>query len=464
MSDSAMLGPRIRAAIGWTIAALIFGLMIKWGGIPKAGLLFWIGVVLYSVLTLVLGMTIWRLYRNPAQKTQQSGSLSTGNQQLLAASMVIFSLYIMISLFWDELWHRRYDFVPTLALDDSLWPPHIMLYICILFITLTAGYGLYRVWRKGGTVRERFQSEPALGIIGLIAFFFLLSIPADQIWHVVYGLDLTVWSLPHLMLIWGIQAIILGGIAIQQGLMRAGPWQLIRLNSINTWIILIMLACAQSVLIQLMAGEWDGGRDPNNMSTTGGALFWARPEWLYPVLIGFIGALSSFLTLYTLRRIGAATLVALITLLLRLGLIGLLGNAAGMARMTMETYIIASIPALALDLCYWFMLRRQLPFAWKKSVVVVGPVYLAAALPIISATKLYPRINSSTLGPMLLFGMAGIVAGAWCGVRLGQWVYGFRRDAQIALPGRRAILLSVSTIGLAVALAVIIILLAPPPN
>ncbi|HEV8397044.1 MAG TPA: hypothetical protein VGQ37_22335 [Vicinamibacterales bacterium] len=103
---------------------------------------------------------------------------------------------------WDIRWH-------LLIGRDSFWiPPHIMIYSGVTAIVLisfgvlawTTARGLGRTDRAQGTVR-------ILGISGTRGYHLaawgialtVLAAPIDDLWHRLFGLDVSLWSPPHLL-------------------------------------------------------------------------------------------------------------------------------------------------------------------------------------------------------------------------------------------------------------------------
>jgi hypothetical protein len=102
---------------------------------------------------------------------------------------------------WDIQWHLRIG-------RDSFWiAPHVMTYAGVTLIVL-ASFGMlaWTSWRAlrgerdAGTLR-------VLGITGTRGWHFaawaialtVLAAPIDDLWHRLFGLDVTLWSPPHLL-------------------------------------------------------------------------------------------------------------------------------------------------------------------------------------------------------------------------------------------------------------------------
>src|SRR5713101_197178 len=104
---------------------------------------------------------------------------------------------------WDIQWH-------TVIGRDSFWiPPHVMTYAGVVVMVMLsfgvlAGMTLRPSWRGDDVVR-------VLGLTGTRGFHLaaggialtVLAAPIDDLWHRLFGIDVTLWSPPHLMGILG---------------------------------------------------------------------------------------------------------------------------------------------------------------------------------------------------------------------------------------------------------------------
>ncbi len=100
---------------------------------------------------------------------------------------------------WDIQWH-------VLIGRDSFWiPPHLITYAGVsAAVFLSFGMLFWETWRGTGGVR-------VLGLSGSRGFHLaawgiavtILAAPIDDVWHRLFGIDVTLWSPPHLMGILG---------------------------------------------------------------------------------------------------------------------------------------------------------------------------------------------------------------------------------------------------------------------
>lgn len=100
---------------------------------------------------------------------------------------------------WDIQWH-------VLIGRDSFWiPPHIITYAGVsAAVFLSFGILFWETWRGTGDMR-------VLGLRGSRGFQLaawgmavtIIAAPIDDLWHRLFGIDVTLWSPPHLMGILG---------------------------------------------------------------------------------------------------------------------------------------------------------------------------------------------------------------------------------------------------------------------
>jgi len=100
---------------------------------------------------------------------------------------------------WDIQWH-------VLIGRDSFWiPPHLITYAGVTAaVFLSFGVLFWETWRGTGDVR-------VLGLRGSRGFQLaawgiavtIIAAPIDDLWHRLFGIDVTLWSPPHLMGIFG---------------------------------------------------------------------------------------------------------------------------------------------------------------------------------------------------------------------------------------------------------------------
>ena len=123
-----------------------------------------------------------------------------------------------IGFYWDVAWHA------DLGRDKDLFtPPHLMILIGLLMLGFAALVSVMMAtgdraktgWRILG-LHVPYASLP-LGILGIGA---AIGFPLDDLWHSTYGIDVTMWSPTHLVMIGGAT---MSPIASRLMLAEAGP-------------------------------------------------------------------------------------------------------------------------------------------------------------------------------------------------------------------------------------------------
>ena len=169
---------------------------------------------------------------------------------------------------WDIEWH-------VVVGRDTFWiPPHVMTYAGVGLAVLVS-FGVLAVETlaaaRGGAARGPVERRRVLGLVGTRGFHLaawgialtVLAAPIDDLWHRLFGLDVTLWSPPHLLGIVG--------------------------SAINTWACLLIArevyaAGAMRTVVMVAAGAMLYGNmhltvQPANLTAYrhGGVLFYTLP-------------------------------------------------------------------------------------------------------------------------------------------------------------------------------------------
>ena len=124
--------------------------------------------------------------------------------ELLFLSGVGSIILGVLGAYWDIGWHFDYG-------RDTFWsPPHFFIYGSV---TLTALFFIFNLL-LGIRYNLRHRNH-ALWLLLLFGFgstvLVFSAAPLDELWHRIYGIDIQIFSLPHLMLIFG---SVLGAVAM----------------------------------------------------------------------------------------------------------------------------------------------------------------------------------------------------------------------------------------------------------
>ncbi len=116
-------------------------------------------------------------------------------------SGLLMLLVAMIGFYWDVAWH-----VDNGRDDELFTPSHVMILVGLGGLIYSAGIAVLfaSLERAETAIKVAFLRIPwsavlltALGVGGVVAF------PLDAMWHDAYGVDVTLWSPPHIQLVLG---------------------------------------------------------------------------------------------------------------------------------------------------------------------------------------------------------------------------------------------------------------------
>lgn len=129
-------------------------------------------------------------------------------------AIVLSSFSIMIGLIWDISWHM------SIGRDGLFSAPHLAIYAGGVVAGIFSGYRVLRITLTG-SILEKSQHVHFWGVFyGALGDLFciwgaiamLTSAPFDDWWHNTYGLDVTILSPPHTVLLLGMIMIQFGAI------------------------------------------------------------------------------------------------------------------------------------------------------------------------------------------------------------------------------------------------------------
>lgn len=378
----------------WMLAAVagvaIFAAFAVWGGIPAETNveLFWLQTGGFLLIICAFVLAFWRLLIRPLApnlRQPQTDTLPSSARATIALVLASGGISIFVGGVWDELWHRRFG-IPFG--DDLFWRPHLLMYFGFATATVTGFWALFYLNRNlRGNFQQRFRSNPLVGILILNAAFLFYALPADPLWHWIFGEDITAWSLPHLILLASFVMTQLLALVFHVSTMWRRDWHTIFEFHLGESLSLLILAAMLLLWLQLMLIDWDA-------TLAGPRLEWLglyRPEWLLAAnllaCVTFVGVIAT----RALRIAGAATAAGLLALVIRVGLIEFFD-----AEMLQHVaWLAALLPLLAIDIWAYYSsaIRKREP-DWRGTAAAVI-VAMAANAPVIR--RLYLLEDSSYL-------------------------------------------------------------------
>lgn len=325
------------------------------------------------------------------------------------ARMVSLNLVALVAAYmsgqWDATEHAKG------AVDTFWYAPHIGIYFAIFTAAALSIAGLVVILQTpGDSLRSKLRGNGLLLILVIANALGFTGAPLDAWWHQTFGIDLTVWSPPHLHLLAGMVLAALACAVYFAGTIRAG-------DSITTlptggWISIL----ATSVAILLAAYlffEYEAG--------LANAAVRERPTWTYPVLWTVFATFAVALPANLCRFRWATTAIATIYCVGRIGVLVVDRSVLDFSGAIPYPLV---IPAVAFDAGQLVAEGRALPrwgstmlagTAASISVIVSAPLFWAA-VGVLPNLNVQPWAAASPAA--LAAGIAGGFAGAWSGAKL----------------------------------------------
>lgn len=113
----------------------------------------------------------------------------------------------ILGLYWDISWHI------DKGRDTFFTPPHNFIYASLSIVLATSLYGLWRDHRES-PFHLRFGSwrlHAGVLVVAIGAALVLAFAPLDDLWHRLFGVDVTLWGPMHLIGILGLTLACFGG-------------------------------------------------------------------------------------------------------------------------------------------------------------------------------------------------------------------------------------------------------------
>jgi hypothetical protein len=308
----------------------------------------------------------------------------------LLFAVAILKVFNFMGGAWDIQWHV------AIGRDSLFIPPHLL--VMVAFTTgllITAAMIAYesllvsRGYAVRGTLRfGRLHASGAMFGIACAYLFALLSTLLDELWHEIFGIDVTLWSPPHLLIMVSTVVVdfsLMLGITISA---RRLGYEF-TLKSPLTWGLILTGAFAfESVNFQMGEALIIGFRH-------GGAGLYGL---LFPILVGGVLPLS----MITLTRLAGRNWVVLptaaLTLFLQYVATGM--TAVGFAMLkpvsVIEDYV-RDNPDSTISMAREF--ARRLGFhgligfhqAWTM-MLMVPPLALISLVPLIPWGRRHPLV------------------------------------------------------------------------
>lgn len=336
----------------------------------------------------------------------------------LGAMLIAFS-----GFFWDVAWHI------SIGRDEFLFsPPHVHLLLGTTGIGAAGAVGVHVATRTDAPVGWQVRRwRVPFGCAGLLAMGVLAisGYWVDEFWHSIYGLDVTMWSPPHMLMIGsamfspvGVWLVLAEGgrrthtdPAVRPPAQPAPPrWQLLQHRAMAA-------LSAGAVLVGVSAAQFEYDL---------GVSVWSQSAQV--VLIALSAAVALPLARVALGRGGALAAVGVFVLLR--GAAAIL--TAGVWSLEVPRFPLYLGAAVAVELAFLATRGRSWTTRALVAGAAVGTIGLAGEWAWMQVWGYHPW--GAGLWPEVLLGTVAAVAIAPIGVAVGRVL----AHRPIAIPGRVA--------------------------
>lgn len=448
-------------------SGFVYIVMAIFAGLPGGANLvpFLAGLVILLLFIMALLSFGWFAIVKPLPENlapSKTLPLSHGLRQGIALFLVMISVVGTAGGLWDITWHVHSGLPFG---EDFFWEPHQFIYVALFAPILIAAFLWFRLVRhSSGTMRQRLKADIPLTVIIIGGIFMLFTLPADPLWHLIYGEDLTGLSVPHLVFAISSALTTVGALSILLSYtpVRQTWGSIFKLNGIE---LLVILALSSNFVAHMMStlGDWEAITLSTNALPRLPALVAQRPDWALPFLAALASIYPAAAALAITRRVGAATLMWVIAAVVRSGLF----LAFGYGDTGMVTMLLTLPFMIALDFAAWYRTSHNLP---QSSLFTAAVATTAGAVAVLPQIALFypipvPSINNV---PLMIAGIfAGALAASWMGGVLGNIIF---NTIRFELPAEqpiiaRPVVRTLSAITLAiVSIAVFFIVTATIPG
>lgn len=313
----------------------------------------------------------------------------TASQGLVALGLL--AIFVALGgVYWDVAWHGTVG-------RESFWiPPHLLVYSGVNVFLLAALAGLGLAWQRAGSLRSALDTSAGIGFAVAAAgpLVQLGAAPLDDLWHRLYGLDVTIWSPPHLMGLAGGMVGVYGLLTVLGATPPRDGRPLWRGASAGEALCVLLFGAALA-LSMFALGEFDSHLDERD------ALF-------YPMLAGVLAAVPLMAAPRYLGRPGAATAAALVYTLFRVAILPVIWTMGSAGHLTPPVLVLA--PTIIIDLVLWRTGGRSV----LAAATLTGPALVAgewASLAVFGKVAWDPLEVAASLAAVTLVAAAGALAG-----------------------------------------------------
>jgi hypothetical protein len=128
----------------------------------------------------------------PVPDAGTAGSRTPDAPTVMAATAV---LVLLVGVTWDIAWHV------DVGRDTFFTPPHWLIVGGIGLLGSAALCAVAKIGSDGDRIRAAVTARPGMVLTGCCAALMLVGLGIDNWWHGVFGIDVSLWSPPHVALL-----------------------------------------------------------------------------------------------------------------------------------------------------------------------------------------------------------------------------------------------------------------------
>jgi len=304
--------------------------------------------------------------------------------------VIIGSILGVTGTYWDIYYHIIYG-------RESFWiKPHLIVYLGVLIVFLSSLIGLiYNHNIKNKRLAKGFFY--ATLTIFLSVTLQIISAYIDDLWHKIFGLDVSVWSPPHLILIFFGIMISLSFIYFQRLYIHIA--KLDKIKRLTSDEIKLELMCAIALIgFSIIIAEFEFYKiiPINHISQL-------RPSWIYLSLMSII-----FIFILTLAKTVIKTKWSALRISLFYIIIRLLTNIIFLNKSWPITPFLIIIPALFFDIIFdknnYKIVLTSIIFS--LIFYITQTIYLL----IIKANKFIPKTSFEVFSTIIFSSIVALIA------------------------------------------------------
>ncbi len=217
--------------------------------------------------------------------------------RVMLALQVVALIAMYLSGHWDAAEHAKG------AVDRFWYPPHYGIYFAILAAALLSLVGLLvLLWNNDESPFVALRRNAALTLVVVANVLSFSGAPADALWHEIFGIDLTVWSPPHLHLLAGQVLSALGCIVYFLDDDVDDPASPIPWSQLGRIALTLVTFVTALLIAAFLFFEYESGIRSRDVV--------ARPRWAYPLLWPIFVTMTLGIIFGSTRRLGMVTAVA----------------------------------------------------------------------------------------------------------------------------------------------------------